>query len=64
VKRIKILKLKENKDKKTKIIYLGRKRELVAREYSANDKRLLEIVEGMTLINRELIKNNENLKAE
>ena len=46
-----------NKDKKTKLIYLGRKREPMAREYSANYKRLLEIVDEMTLINMELLKN-------
>lgn len=53
-----------NKDKKTKIIYLGRKRELVAKEYSANYKRLLEIVDEMTLINMELIKNNQTTTVE
>ena len=47
-----------NKDKKTKIIYLGKKREARARKYSDNYKRLLEIVDEMTLINMELIKNN------
>ena len=47
-----------NKDKKTKLIYLGKKREPVAKEYSANHKRLLEIVDEMTLINMELLKNN------
>lgn len=46
-----------NKDKRTKLIYLGRKREPTAREYSANYKRLLEIVDEMTLINMELLKN-------
>ena len=46
-----------NKDKKTKLIYLGRKREPTAREYSANYKRMLEIVDEMTLINMELLKN-------
>jgi hypothetical protein len=53
-----------NKDKKTKIIYLGRKRESVAREYSRNYKRLLEIVDEMTLINMELIKKNEIMEKE
>ena len=47
-----------NKDKKTKLIYLGKKREPVARKYSENHKRLLEIVDEMTLINMELLKNN------
>jgi len=46
-----------NKDKKTRLIYLGRKREPTAREYSANYKRMLEIVDEMTLINMELLKN-------
>ena len=46
-----------NKEKKTRLIYLGRTREPTAREYSANYKRLLEIVDEMTLINMELLKN-------
>jgi len=45
-----------NKDKKTKLIYLGKKRETRAKEYSANYKRLLEIVEEMTILNMELLK--------
>ena len=45
-----------NKDKKTKLIYLGKKRETRAKEYSANYKTLLEIVEEMTLLNMELLK--------
>ena len=45
-----------NKNKKTKLIYLGKKRELRAREYSDNYKKLLEIVEEMTLLNMELLK--------
>ena len=36
-----------NKDKKTRLIYLGDKREPAARRYSDNYKRLLEIVEEM-----------------
>ena len=47
-----------NKDKKTKIIYLGKKREPIANEYSANYKRLVEIVDEMTLVNMELLKRN------
>lgn len=47
-----------NKDKKTKMIYLGKKREAIAIEYSNNHKRLLEIVDEMTLINMELLKNH------
>lgn len=46
-----------NKDKKTRLIYLGRKREPTAREYSANYKRMLEIVDEMTLINMEILRN-------
>ena len=45
-----------NKDKKTKLIYLGKKRETRAKEYSANYKKLLEIVEEMTTLNMELLK--------
>ena len=47
-----------NKNKKTKLIYLGKKRESVAKEYSNNHKMLLEIIEEMTSINMELLKNN------
>ena len=45
-----------NKDKKTKLIYLGKKREARAKEYSTNYKKLLEIVEEMTILNMELLK--------
>ena len=45
-----------NKDKKTHLVYLGKKREERAREYSANYKKLLEIVEEMTILNMELLK--------
>jgi len=47
-----------NKDKKTRLIYLGKKREDKAREYSQNYKKLLEIVEEMTIINMTLLKEN------
>ncbi len=47
-----------NKNKKTRLIYLGKKREDKAREYSQNHKKLLEIVEEMTIINMELLKEN------
>ena len=50
-----------NKDKKTKLIYLGKKREERAKEYSANYKKLLEIVEEMTILNMELLKENARL---
>jgi len=45
-----------NKDKKTKLIYLGKKREPRAKEYSNNYKKLLEIVEEMTILNMEMLK--------
>lgn len=47
-----------NKNKKTKIIYLGKNREERAREYSDNYKKLIEIVEEMTEINMILLKEN------
>jgi hypothetical protein len=47
-----------NKDKKTHLIYLGKKREDRAKEYSANYKKLLAIVEEMTLLNMKLLKDN------
>ena len=47
-----------NKNKKTHLIYLGKKREDKAREYSQNYKKLLEIVEEMTTINMTLLKEN------
>jgi len=47
-----------NKNKKTKIIYLGKQREEKAREYSDNYKKLVEIVEEMTEINMMLLKEN------
>ena len=47
-----------NKDKKTKLIYLGKKREGRAKEYSNNYKKLLEIVEEMTILNMEMLKKN------
>ncbi len=45
-----------NKNKKTHLIYLGKKREGKAREYSLNHKKMLEIVEEMTTINMTLLK--------
>ena len=47
-----------SKDKKTHLIYLGKKREDRAKEYSANYKKLLAIVEEMTLLNMKLLKEN------
>lgn len=45
-----------NVNRKTHLIYLGRRREGKAREYSGNYHRLLELVEEMTLINMRLLK--------
>ena len=45
-----------NKDKTTRLIYLGKKREKRAREYSARYQELLAIVEEMTLLNMALLK--------
>jgi len=50
-----------NKDKRTRLIYLGQKRVALAREYSTNYKRLLAIVEEMTILNMELIKRDADL---
>jgi len=50
-----------NKNKKTQLIYLGRKREDRARQYSANYKRLRDIVEEMTQLNMTLLKKNYDI---
>ena len=47
-----------NKNKRTCLNYLGKKREDKAREYSQNYKKLLDIVEEMTTINMTLLKEN------
>ena len=47
-----------NKNGKTKMMYLGKKREDKAKEYSQNYKELLGIVEEMTAINMTLLKEN------
>ena len=41
---------------KTHLLYLGRRREKQAKQYSQNDHRLQEIVEEMTLLNMRLLK--------
>lgn len=48
-----------NKDKKTHLIYLGSKRVERAKEYSNNYKKLLDIIEEMTILNMELLKQDE-----
>lgn len=50
-----------NKEGKTKIIYLGNKRVERAKEYSDNYKKLLAIIEEMTMLNMELLKEDPNL---
>ena len=47
-----------NKAGRTKLIYLGKKRVDRAKEYSENYKKLLEIVEEMTILNMELLKED------
>lgn len=47
-----------NKDKKTHIIYLGKKRADQAKKYSDNYKKLLEIIEEMTILNMKLLKED------
>lgn len=47
-----------NKEKKTRLIYLDKQREVIAREYSGNYKKLLDIIEEMTLLNMELLRKS------
>ncbi|MFH1108267.1 MAG: hypothetical protein V1790_03585, partial [Planctomycetota bacterium] len=47
-----------NKDHKTHLIYLGKKRQERAKEYSANYKKLLAIVDDRTLLNMTLLKED------
>jgi hypothetical protein len=47
-----------NMNKKTKLIYLGKKREAQASEYVANYKKMQEIAEKMTEINIILLKKD------
>ena len=42
---------------KTKIIYLGEKRGVLAKRYLENYKRMLAIIEKMTVLNMELLKS-------
>jgi hypothetical protein len=48
-----------NKDKRTMLVYLGEKRLDIARSYSDNYKKLLQIVEKVTILNMEIIKKSE-----
>ena len=47
-----------NRNKRTQLIYLGKKRHVRAKEYSDNYKELRAIVEEMTMINMTLLKEN------
>jgi len=47
-----------NKNKKTHIIYLGKKRVDRAKEYSDNYKKILDIIEEMTILNMNLLKDD------
>ena len=47
-----------NKNKKTRLIYLGQKRVRQARRLSDAYKKLLGIIEEMTTLNMELLKND------
>ena len=50
-----------NKDKRTRLIYLGQKRVALATQYSQNYKQLLAIVEEMTILNMELLRRDADL---
>ena len=45
-----------NKKGRTHLIYLGKQREPRVREYSANYKKMLDIIEEMTILNMKLLK--------
>ncbi len=52
-----------NKGGRTRLIYLGKKRQRLARQYTANYKRLREIVEKMTELNMILLKRDYEQKG-
>lgn len=52
-----------NKDGRTRLIYLGKKRQVLAQQYAANYKRLQEIVEEMTTLNMILLKRDYEQKS-
>ena len=47
-----------NKNGKTHLIYLGKRRKPIAEEYSANYKKLKSIIEEMTQLNMTLLKKD------
>lgn len=52
-----------NKDGKTRLIYLGKKREEKARQYSDNHRKLRDIVDEMTIIYMKLLKEDIPFEA-
>ena len=48
-----------NKDKKTRLIYLGKKRVGLARQYFRNYKKLWQIVDKMSIFNMEVLRNSK-----
>lgn len=47
-----------NKDKKTHLVYLGSKRVGLARKYSTNYRKIIDMIEEMTVLNMQLIKHD------
>lgn len=47
-----------NKDKRTRLMYLGEKRVAAAQKLTENYKRMWGLIEEMTLIHMELLKND------
>jgi hypothetical protein len=50
-----------HKEGKTQLIYLGKRRQERAKAYSANYKKLRDIVEEMTILNMRLLKEDAGL---
>jgi len=47
-----------NKDQKTRLVYLGAEREQAAKTCSDNYRKLMDIVEEMTILNMHLLKRH------
>lgn len=47
-----------NKNQKTRLVYLGEDREQIAKTCSENYRKLLDIVEEMTILNMDLLKQH------
>ena len=52
-----------NQNGRTRLIYLGKQREKVARTYAANHKKLLQLVDKITTLNMTLLKNDAHYKV-